>query len=277
MGCGSSKPAIEDSPLEQAGQPQELVRLPAPAPAPSTSMPSSEPHSAREVVPSPGGTSGPPAHYTAQHVGETPSPKPHTAPLERKRSRAPQRPGDGGGYPSSPHGVAVADTQHPHHSEMDSTQHQSRKRVPSKLEKSPSMDLLGARARPPDRITRTTSASASTSLYPNTYPPPGSHFKPQPASRTIHTTPKRHETRQFPPNLQSLLSNDFRYAVRRCPISHYYYVAIVHRFRVLVVGRVRVVKLDSPWTQLMHVSLQRESGKSSLINAIFNVDMSVCI
>jgi hypothetical protein len=47
--------------------------------------------------------------------------------------------------------------------------------------------------------------------------------------------------RRFPSTLQNLLSNDFRYAVRRCPISHYYYGTIVHRFRILVVGMVRVV------------------------------------
>ena len=41
-------------------------------------------------------------------------------------------------------------------------------------------------------------------------------------SRPVHLTgAKRHETIRLSPNLKSLLSNDFRYAVRRCPISHY--------------------------------------------------------
>ena len=46
---------------------------------------------------------------------------------------------------------------------------------------------------------------------------------------------------RFPPSLQSLLINEFRYVVRRCPISHNNYDTIVHRFRILVVGRVRVI------------------------------------
>ena len=50
----------------------------------------------------------------------------------------------------------------------------------------------------------------------------------------------------FPSALQDLLSNEFKYALRRCPISYYHHIYIVHRFRILVVGRVRVVK---PHTQ----------------------------
>jgi hypothetical protein len=45
---------------------------------------------------------------------------------------------------------------------------------------------------------------------------------------------------RFPSTLQSLLSNDFRYAVGRCPISLWLLSSIVHRFRILVVGKVRV-------------------------------------
>ena len=80
---------------------------------------------------------------------------------------------------------------------------------------------------------------------------------------------------RFPSALKSLLSNDFRYAVSRRLINYYYHSS-VYRFRILVVGKVRVFQSDMPWTQLMHVSSQRESGKSSLINAVFKVNMSVC-
>ena len=86
-----------------------------------------------------------------------------------------------------------------------------------------------------------------------------------------------HEGRpRFPSNLKSLLPNDFRYAISRFPISHYYHSS-VHRFRILVVGKVCVIQSGMPWTQLMHVSTQRESGKSSLIDAVFKVNMNVSV
>ena len=68
---------------------------------------------------------------------------------------------------------------------------------------------------------RTASASASVSQAVSTSSPEG---RPR-----------------FPSSLQSLLINEFRYVVRRCPISHNNYSTIVHRFRILVVGRVRVI------------------------------------
>jgi hypothetical protein len=46
---------------------------------------------------------------------------------------------------------------------------------------------------------------------------------------------------RFPPTLQGLLSNDFRYAVGRCPISPCVLSSIAHRFRILVVGKVCVI------------------------------------
>jgi hypothetical protein len=49
---------------------------------------------------------------------------------------------------------------------------------------------------------------------------------------------------RFPPTLQGLLSNDFRYAVGRCPISPCVLSNIVHRFRILVVGKVCVIYAD---------------------------------
>ena len=178
-----------------------------------------------------------PAHDTARHEAETSVPNPNAVPPNRMRS---QRHGDYRGHPSSPPGGVVGDVHHTHRPEMDSTQHSPRIRVPSKLEKSPSMDLLGARTRPSaGPVTRT----ASTSFLPNNYslagplhppagpphpptgpprPPPGPPFQVQPVPRTGHVQAKRQETRpQFPPNLQSLLSNDFRYAVGRCSTSHY--------------------------------------------------------
>lgn len=49
---------------------------------------------------------------------------------------------------------------------------------------------------------------------------------------------------RFPPTLQGFLSNDFRYAVGRCPISPCVSSNIVYRFRVLVVGKVCIIYAD---------------------------------
>ena len=137
-----------------------------------------------------------PAHYTAQRVREIPPPKPSTW------SRTSRRYGDSRGrvVPSMPPRGVVDDCvddvvdnwQYPYRPEMDSTQHQPYKRVPSKLEKSLSMDLLGTRARPSTGpITRT----ASTPLPPNYYPrAPGTSQMPS----------ERQKGRpQFPSTLQS--------------------------------------------------------------------------
>jgi hypothetical protein len=51
---------------------------------------------------------------------------------------------------------------------------------------------------------------------------------------------------RFPSTLQSLLSNDFRYAVGRCPISSLLLSSIVYRFRILVVGKVRATYQTDP-------------------------------
>ena len=49
---------------------------------------------------------------------------------------------------------------------------------------------------------------------------------------------------RFPPTLPGLLSNDFRYAVGRCPISPCVLSNIAYRFRILVVGKVCVIYAD---------------------------------
>jgi hypothetical protein len=58
-------------------------------------------------------------------------------------------------------------------------------------------------------------------------------------------------------------------------MRHHYYSTIVHRFRILVVGKVSVVYHTGRRLN-MHIPSQRDCGKSSLISAIFKVDMSVC-
>ena len=260
--CGSTATAPSSPPPAQASYPLETVHTQQP-----TSIPAL-----------PQSSTGEPVHD--QHENEiTPTSSPElgtvTSVLVRSQDSASlQRRRDGSGHRLSASGSDVPPLQHSLRPEIlshqSSHQYPPSGRNPSRLDRSPSMDPLGARSRPSNKITRT----ASTSLIPNTHPPTGSLFQPRPDSN--HMTAKTQGARQLPPNLQSLLSNDFRYAVRHCPIGHSYYSIIVHRFRILVVGRVRFVKSDRPWTQLRHVSSQRESGKSSLINAVFNVDMSVC-
>ena len=255
MGCCASKPNTLPSVASPSvgGYPPETVSS-----IHQVSTHSSGPLLASPIV-TPQVSTERPAHNTAQHEGETSLLNPNAVPPTRMRSQTSQRHGDNRGHPSSPPGGVMVDMNRTHRPEMDLTQHPPRTRVPSKLEKSPSMDLLGARARPSTGpITRT----ASTSFLPNNYPLagplhppagpphpptgpprplPGPPFQVQPVPRTGHVQAKRQETRPpFPPNLQNLLSNDFRYAVGHCPIV-ITYSTTVHRFRILVAGRVRVV------------------------------------
>jgi hypothetical protein len=58
-------------------------------------------------------------------------------------------------------------------------------------------------------------------------------------------------------------------------MRHYYYCTIVHRFRILVVGKVSVVYYTGRRLN-MHILSQRNCGKSSLIRAVFQADMTVC-
>ena len=228
MGCCASKPNAlpSDAIPSVGGYPPEMVQS-----IHQVSTHSSAPYSGLPIVTSEVDIERP-AYNTAQH-GETPLYNPDAVLPKRMRSQTSLRHGDHSGHPSSPPGGVVIDMHHTHRPEMDSTQHPPRIRVPSKLEKSPSMDLLGARSLP---STGPSTRTESTSLLPNNYPlagplhpptgprrpPPGPPFQVQPVPRTGHVQANRQETRpQFPPNLQSLLSNDFRYAIRRCSISHY--------------------------------------------------------
>jgi len=73
------------------------------------------------------------------------------------------------------------------------------------------------------------------------------------------------ETRpRFPFTLQSLLSNDFRYAVRPWSMRYFYYSTIIHRFRILVVGKVSVVyHTDRRFDCIYHRSETQASLRSS--------------
>lgn len=75
------------------------------------------------------------------------------------------------------------------------------------------------------------------------------------------------------PTLQSMICDDSRYSSRHCAIKSY--LIQLYRFRILVLGKVRDKLLTNLQVQLTRAMSQRDSGKSSLINAAFKVDMSV--
>ena len=70
-------------------------------------------------------------------------------------------------------------------------------------------------------------------------------FTSSPETRNLPTlsTPTPSPS-QFPPTLQDLCSDDFRYAVGRYPINPCVLSNIVHRFKILVVGKVCVIYAD---------------------------------
>ena len=233
--CGSSAtvpPSV--STRVKAGYAQETAQSTHPT-SKHTSGPSS-------VTPSPKISSEKPVHDTARHGGEMPLPKPGAVTPERVRSS--QRRRDSRGHPPSPSGGVVVAMQHTQRPEMHSNKYSSGKRGSLQRSRAMSMDTTSPkeeRLHSSEQRTRTTSAS----LLGNRHPPGGTRFESRSAPRTGRTQPKRQESRPpFPPTVQSLLSNDFRYAVSRCSLSHYYYSSIIHRFRILVVGKVRVVKSD---------------------------------
>ena len=98
----------------------------------------------------------------------------------------------------------------------------------------------------------------------------------RPVHVTGHLQPRRRNAQeQLPPCLENLLPHNFRYAVRPCPISHYYYSTIVHRFRILVAGRVRVVNrqvVDAADACFISAGIRQVLTHQCR----FNVDMSVC-
>jgi hypothetical protein len=85
------------------------------------------------------------------------------------------------------------------------------------------------------RSTRTTAVS----LRGPGRPPGGTQLGPLQAQETRQMPAERHGGPRFPSTLQSLLSNDFRYAFRCCPISHCY--NSTDRFKILVVGKVCII------------------------------------
>jgi hypothetical protein len=245
--CCSGSSSVPASPhlspallQQETIQSSHLTSLPlSTGPYPGSSVASTSQNSSRN-----------PAHYTAEHDDEmTPAPSAGRPARVRSQDSALSQGGGGGGYPPPSSRDDTLSSQHPHRLEVPSRQYSSVGRGPprpSKLNKSTSMDttsiLQGARSHSPDRMTRSTSAfllgdgRSPTGTLSGSLPVPGTSQLP-----TERPERRSRSRSRLSSHLETLLPNDFRYVVRRFSISHYYYGAIVHRFRILVVGKVRVI------------------------------------
>ncbi|KAF8474330.1 hypothetical protein DFH94DRAFT_124887 [Russula ochroleuca] len=236
MGNCCSGPTTVLSPTLTARplRPQETTQS-----TPLASIPSSTvPDPASSVTLSSGDSYGTPAHGTASHNDEM-SPTPARVPSQDSASS--QGPFNSGGYPPSPSRGDAPASQHSHLAETRSYQYRSRGSASPQLNKSVSVDTRLPQDAPLHSSSRMNRA-ASASLLDYGHPPAGTQLGSRPTPETGQMPAERHEGRpRFRSTLQSQLSDDFRYAARRCPISHYYYSTIVHRFKILVVGKVRVI------------------------------------
>lgn len=177
----------------------------APTQAPSTPSP--------YVATSSQGISGMPAHDTTQHDHEmtTLSPKHGVERMRSQDSTSLQRRRNDRDYPPPP---SASD---PPYQEMPARPFKPRGRNSPQLHKSISTD--------------------TTFLQE-----PHSQFESGLASGTGKMPADRQERRpRFPSTLQNLLANDFRCVVRWRPVGHNNCCTIIHRFRVLVVGKVCIM------------------------------------
>lgn len=205
-----------------------------------------------------------PAHDTAQNGFEM-----IPLPLERVQSQDPassQRRHDDRARPPPPPGLD------PRNPETDPPPFRPKGMVSPQLNKSTSMDVIfaqGSRSHSSSRMTRTPSAGHGPR-------PTGTQTDPGLTSGTGQM-PADGQKRQphFPPTLHNLLPNDFRCVVRCCAASHNNCCTIIYRLRILVAGKVCIMYYTAV-DETFDVPSQPGSGKSSLINSVFNVDMSVC-
>jgi hypothetical protein len=162
------------------------------------------------------------------------SPTPARVPSQDSASS--QGPFNSGGYPPSPSRGDAPASQHSHLAETRSYQYRSRGSASPQLNKSVSVDTRLPQDAPLHSSSRMNRA-ASASLLDYGHPPAGTQLGSRPTPETGQMPAERHEGRpRFRSTLQSQLSDDFR-------------------FKILVVGK-------------------PESGKSSLINDVYKVDMS---
>ena len=240
MGNCCSGPSTMSSPALTG---QSLYQQETTQSTPLTPIPSSTvPNPAVSVALSSKDGYGTPVHDTASHDDEMISTRTRVPSHDSASSHLPLN----SGYSSSPFEGDKFASQHPLGAESRLHQYRSRGSGSPQLNESMSVDtrfLQGARSESHSysRMNRTRTASASLLDYG--HPPTSTQFGPRPALGAGHMPAERHERLpRFPSTLRSRLSDDFRYAPRRCPISHYY-STIVHRFNLLVVGKVRFILL----------------------------------
>ena len=239
MGNCCSGPSTMSSPALTG---QSLYQQETTQSTPLTPIPSSTvPNPALSVVLSSKDGYGTPAHDIASHDDEMTSTRTRVPSHDSASSHLPLN----SGYSSSPFGGDEFASQHPHRAETRLHQYRYRGSGPPQLNQSMSVDTRfpqGARSHSYSRMDTTASASLLDLDYG--HPPASPQFGPRPALGAGHMPAERHECLpRFPSTLRSRLSDDYRYAPRRCPISHYYYSTIVHRFNLLVVGKVRFIVL----------------------------------
>lgn len=206
-----------------------------------------------------------PTHSTTPRDNDamtsTPSPRPGAVRRARAQSQdttpsCRHRCLDGRGYPPSSSGGDVFTSKLPDLQKTYSPQHPSGGTGPMQRTRSVSMSvtsLQGARSHSSGRRTW----AASISSHGHEYQRVGTQSTSGLPSETTRMLAGRQEGRpRLPFSLHSLLSNNVRYAVRRCFTSHYYYCTIVHRFRIIVVGKVSTGAVHHTGRRRnMHISL----------------------
>lgn len=176
-----------------------------------------------------------PAHDTAQHDYETTTPSLAHSAITPERihlqdsTSSHRRRDDRNDLPRSS-GSSQEMGPHPY---------RSRRTVSPQLHRSMSTDTTfaqGPRSHSSGRITRTSSIDHELQ-------PTGTQIESGLNSRGVQMLAKRQERRsRFPSTLLSLLSNDFRCVLRYRAVTHNTnYCTIIHRFRVLVVGKVCIM------------------------------------
>ena len=183
--------------------------------------------------------SGTPVYDTAHHEYEmtTLSPENSAVAPERLRSQdstSSQRRRDDRDYPPPP------SDSNPHGQEMRSLyRHRGPPSKPQKSRPTATTSPQGPPSHPSSQMTRT----PSTFLHgDDRSQPTGTQPESGLASGTGQMPVDRQERRpRFPSTLQTVLSNDFRCVARCRADSPYNCCTIIHRFRILVVGKVCIM------------------------------------
>jgi len=146
--------------------------------------------------------------------------------------------GDGRGYaPPSSRDDAFT-SHHPDRQEMHLRQNLSGGMAPMERTRSKSMHATAFQGAPSPSSSRR-NRTTSTAVHGSGHRRVGTQSMSGLSSATGQI--RQGGRSRFPFALQSLLPNDFRYAVGRCLLRPWLLSSIVHRFRVLVVGKVRVI------------------------------------